>query len=264
MSKLGLATGVFLGCLWVASPAQAQDLPSSTVYFDFGSLVGVPSERIVATSRIRQEDAEFVSRLNAPYGTVLELGAGTRFWGGIGAAFALGIANGKSSGRVEIELPHPSLFNRPASDDTGVFDLKRTEVAMHFGVLTMFQVSDSSSVSLTFGPSYFDLQQMVGSYVDITERFSGSTYIIDIADTYTSTLSGTAWGFHSNFDFAWYGSRNIGFGFHSRYSTGKAKLDTEFFDPIALSIGSGRQDTIRGDTVHVGGFQFGAGVRLRF
>jgi hypothetical protein len=191
----------------------------------------------------------------APTGAAFDFGGGVMFTDtiGLGVLFA-GTAH-KSPADLDIRIPHPTAFNRFATDQAPTEgDLDRVEGAAHIQLMFKAPLDDDRvRVRLFGGPSYFRLEADAVSNIRYVQTFNLLGFNEVEIDSYeTQKVEETAWGFHVGGDVTWFFSRVFGIGGFARLSRGEVTVE----DPDIPADGP--------IDVKVGGFQGGLGLRFRF
>ncbi|MEE2791840.1 MAG: hypothetical protein VX453_09425 [Acidobacteriota bacterium] len=205
------------------------------------------------TQSIYGETATYTATHAIGGGGGFDVGGGYR----VGGNLAVGIAvasRSKSDGLlVEGEIPHPLFFDRHRSSTLARSDLDRTELGIHLQAVWMLPVSEVLRVSLFAGPSIFNVGQDYVSAVDAvdgtaaTENFSNYDEVT-IPGISTSSLSGSGFGVNAGADVTYMFTERLGGRLFGRWAGGNVELATS----------GGAQ------SVKVGGFQTGVGIRIRF
>jgi len=216
------------------------------IYVNGGYQAGSNDFSRTVTFKVYAEDGSFLTNYSVKSAPVFDAGGGLRLWKGLAVGIGVSRYNKSGSGDVKAQVPHPFFFNQMREVDGTAGGLTREETALHLQVLYMVPVG---RIALAFfgGPSFFSIKQTLVSAVSYNESYPYDTATFATATTEGASKSVT--GFNAGVDVAYMFARNIGVGGGVRY----ARAST------TLTSGSA------GDvTMHVGGAQVGAGLRVRF
>lgn len=148
------------------------------------------------------------------------LGGGFRIIGALGAGLQFTQAKYEYTVGLGINIPHPTLFNRFATD-TGATDsmLKRTDSALDISVSDQLPTPDTWRVRVFGGPTVFTMEQEFVDYIDWKQNYTlAGANAVTITGFSSTTVDETAWGFHVGADVAFYFSRYFGVGGGVRFS----------------------------------------------
>jgi hypothetical protein len=242
-----------------AAPAAAQEPPlfippppPRAVFVNVnGGLIAQSQEFTQAADFILYGEAgSFEAQHAIKGGPVVDVAAGVRVAGNM----SLGVAYSRRSTHTRAValtalVPDP-LFTNRHRDATGIAaGLEHGERAVHVQASWRLPVTVEFDVTLFVGPTIFTVDEEVVEGVSVTEGASGTASVSGIA---RSRQRRTAAGFHFGFDTAYMFTRHAGAGAMLRYSRGWTELE--------LPPGSTESDI----TLHPGGFELAAGLRLRF
>jgi hypothetical protein len=186
------------------------------------------------------ETATFSSTNKVKGGGLFDIGGAYRVWGNnLLAGVSVSHVSSKSDGTLTGSIPDPVFFDRPRNVSKTFSDLKHSETAVHIDAIWMLPVANKLDIGLSAGPTIFNVHQDTIPSLTITEP--GPT-----VTTATVSSSKTAVGFNAGIDLQYMIAKKWGVGGLMRYSFGSVTL------PGAT------------DKLTVGGFQIGAGARLRF
>lgn len=192
------------------------------------------------------ETATFKVGYEIGNGALLDLSGGARVWRNFGAGIGFSRFQKSENITVEASLPHPVFFDRPRNVSALASDLEHTESVVHLFGLWMLPVGAKMDVSFFGGPSIFRVRQDLVTDVQIprpeTAPFTGA--VAPIVETARETTVGVNVGA----DFSYMVTPSVGGGVVVRYSATSADLPAS-----ALGVNT-----------DVGGFQLGAGLRVRF
>lgn len=235
-----LTTGAVL--LGTTTGALAQTPPPSKNIFVDVNYGIQPSTRTFSTEAFPVVYGE-VAIIEANHGVnglgFLDVSGGYRVWRDLSVGIALTTTMGEA-GVAEITgaIPHPLFFDRRIETDESVTDLKHKEQSAHLSIMWNSPVTDKIDASVFAGPSYIKVFQ--GLVSDATVR-PGTQEYIPVTDEQTAT----AFGLHVGGDVTYLLTPRLGVGGMVRFV--KAKADLPAVPDLDLA-----------------GFQYGAGIRVRF
>jgi hypothetical protein len=228
--------------LTTASTVAAQVPPAPAtqgfVSVDFGAQ---PARGTINTANAfpkYDETVTFAAEGGVANGPFFQVAGGVHVWRSLSVGVGYSRFSSKSDSTVTATVPHPLFFNQPRTSSQVAPDLQRTENGVHVMALWLIPVTDKIDVSLFGGPSFIHVEQELIASVSIIEGTQNFTPGL-------STNSGTATGGNIGIDGTYMVNRRFGVGVMLRYAGGKVDLESA----------SG---------VKVGGFQIGAGARVRF
>jgi hypothetical protein len=243
-SRRILATAVLvLAC--AASDAWAQGQTGSVIpehVFVNVNAGAQPAQRTIDKSEtfsVYGETASVSSVVPIRNGALFDVSVGYRVWQKLAIAVGYSTFGRPSDTSVVAVVPSPIAFDQFKTTTADRTDLEHEEKAIHIQVVWFIPVSDKIDVSISAGPSFIRVSQDVISAVTIAPGTQ------DINTLTATTEEGTAKGGNVGLDINYLFTKNVGAGVFARYAGGSLDL------PSAPGL-------------QVGGFQVGAGVRLRF
>jgi hypothetical protein len=235
------ATGVAL-CLWNAPDAQAQMqwTDKGFVNVNFGGQA--PSHSLNAETHpdIYGEPASFVAKEDVGGGGFFDISGGYKLWRNMAVGIGITHAGSKSDLAVNASIPDPLVFDQPRSVTVTLPDAKHSETAINLSGTWMMPVTDKIDVGYVFGPTIFMASQDLPGVPTISEPGPSITNLP------RQSTDKTTVGIHFGVDATYLVTPRYGVGLLVRYSWGSADF-----------AGAG-------DSVTLGGFQVGAGLRVRF
>lgn len=194
-----------------------------------------------------REDAEFSAAYDIGGDTVFDVGGGVRLAGGLGFGVAASRFETRAPVSVDARIPHPFFFGRPRSLTGAEPGRTRRETAVHVEVRWFAPTGGRVELAVSGGPTFFSIRQdlVTGVEFDHAYPYNEATY----TGAPTTAASASAVGFHAGADVGFFFSEAAGVGVLVRYSRGSVDLPGE------------GDHTVSADA---GGFQAGAGLRLRF
>lgn len=160
---------------------------------------------------------------------------GYRVTRSFGVAGALSGGQSDAAGSTMASVPSPIRFASPTVVSLASDGLKRRELGYHLQAVYVRPLADRATLSLSGGPSLFQLQQGVPSVV-----LNGSAPATAAANEH-----GTGVGVNVGADFATLFSSHYGAGVFVRYAAGTVNLPSV-------------------SDLKIGGLQVGAGLRIRY
>jgi hypothetical protein len=186
------------------------------------------------------EQGELSTSQEVGGGAIFDLSAGYKVWRNL--AVGMGFSRGGSDAEVAIaaSVPDPNFFDRLRPLTAISPDANHSETAFHFQGTWMVPVTDKIDVGLSFGPTIFNVSQEIPAAITVNEP--GPT----LATTTVVEEKKTVAGFNLGADVTYLITPRFGAGVLLRYTRGSVDFDAAQ------------------DSLTVGGFQFGAGLRVRF
>ena len=212
--------------------------PGSQTYADDG------------TFRLYDEDGRLNVSSEVSSGAVLDFSAGLILY----EQFTLGLGFHRTSSSdpaiITGSAPHPIFFDRPRAFSQTLDDLTRTEQALHFSAGYLRTFNEKFELHVTAGPSQFRFAQQVPASVTIAE--TSSTFTAVQATVATASHKRNVWGGHVGADLSYpvfeSGAALFRVGGYMRYAAASSE-----FAVVTNTV-----------ETKLGGFQIGAGVRVRF
>jgi hypothetical protein len=173
-------------------------------------------------------DGSSIFDLNAEYRFMKNLG--------VGVGFSTFSVTGPLTGLASV--PHPSFFNRHASVTIPEQDAKRSERSVYLTIVGSYRVTEELEVAVYAGPSFLNVEQDLPTGIAVP---AGTQNITTTVEKQSADVVGGIFGV----DVSYFVMRQFGVGGFLRYNGGSVDL------PSA-------------ENSKVGGFQVGAGARIRF
>jgi hypothetical protein len=152
------------------------------------------------------------------------------------------------NGTITGSLPHPLFFDRPRTFTTTVENLEHKEKAVHVQAILFIPFVEKVDFAVSVGPSFFTTTQDFARGVLFSENPpSFNSVTIDAVDV--ATIKESSVGFNLGMDVTYSVTPMIGAGAMLRFT--RSSADFSLADGVSTSVDAG-------------GFQIGAGVRLRF
>lgn len=234
-------------CAGVAPGAQAQmtwtdkGFVNATIGIQGGShsLATSTSFDIYASGEFG-EQASLATTQDVGGGLFFDVSGGYKVWRNL----ALGVGFSRTSSDADVavaaSVPDPLVADRPRAVTTTASGAAHSEVGIHLMGVWMMPVTDKVDVGFSFGPTIFQVSQDVPAAITVNEP--GPT----VSSTTFTSADKTTVGINIGVDVTYLVTPRIGAGMLARYTWGSADLEGA------------------SDKLTVGGFQIGAGVRIRF
>jgi len=173
-------------------------------------------------------------------GALFDIGAGYKVWKNL--AVGLGYSRVQSDGDASLaaNVPDPNFFDRHRGLTGVAPNAEHAEHAIHLQATWVMPVTDKMDVGFSFGPTIFMVSQDVPTAISVTEPAP------TLASTTIVREDKTTVGINLGVDLNYFFRPRIGAGILARYAYGSADLDSA------------------DDSLGLGGFQIGFGLRWRF
>jgi hypothetical protein len=240
---LKMMTAVILASCVCAAPgiATAQTMQwtdKGFVSVNAGGQAASHELRSTTTFPIYGQNAVIESAQGIGGGVLFDFGAAYRVWGNnVLAAVSYSRASSDSDVALAASVPDPVVTNRPRSVTATVGGASHAENAIHLDLIWMMPVANRLDVGFFAGPTIFVVNQETVTTLDVAEPVPTVSASLD-------SVGKTTVGLNAGIDLQYMVTRKWGIGGLARYSWGSADFD--------------------GDSLTLGGFQLGAGVRVRF
>lgn len=229
-------------CTAFAQSAQAQMTwtDKGFVNVSFGVQTGSHSLAAASTFDLYDELGSLETTQDVDGGALFDISGGYKIWRNL--AVGIGFSRVKSDADVAItaRVPDPLVTDSPRSITATASGAEHSETAIHLLGTWMMPVTDKVDVGFSFGPTIFSVKQDVPTAIAVSEP--GPT----VTGTTFTSADKTTVGVTFGVDVTYLVTPRIGAGGLIRYSVGSADLDGA------------------SDSLTLGGFQIGAGVRFRF
>ena len=241
-----MTTAAALGLALCAVPGNAsaqtmQWTDKGYATFNIGAQIGSDDLNSNFSFPLYEETATINSTQKISGGAFFEIGGAYRVWGNNLLA-GVSFTRTKSDADVAItaSIPDPIVFDRPRPVTSEARDAEHSENALHLNAIWMIPVANKLDVGVFGGPTIF----MIGQ-----DTIASAPAVTEPGPTLTATLSEvskTTVGINFGVDVQYLVRTNVAVGGIARYAWGSADIDG-----ATESLG-------------VGGFQLGVGVRYRF
>lgn len=173
-------------------------------------------------------------------GGVVDVSAGYKVWKNLAVGLGYSHVGSKADAVIAASVPDPAVYDRPRAVTASAAGLKHAENAVHVMGTWMVPVTDKIDVGVSAGPSFFSVTQGIPGGVDVVEP--GPT----VSNVVRRESKKSAVGVNLGVDVTYLLTKRIGVGGLARYTRASADIDGA------------------SDSLAVGGFQIGGGVRVRF
>lgn len=240
-----MATVTLALCALVAPAAEAQMTWTDQGFVNVN--VGVQGgSRSLDTSTeftIYDETGSLTTTQDVGGGAFFDVSGGYKVWRNLAVGVGFSRVSSEADVTVQASVPDPVVFDRPRSASASVSGAQYSEVAVHLSGTWMMPVTDKVDVGFAFGPTIFLVSQDLPSALTAGDIGEPGPTIRQVSLT---SVDNTTVGVHFGLDATYLVTPRIGAGVLIRYSVGSADLDGAT------------------DSLTVGGFQIGGGVRVRF
>lgn len=238
------ATLLALGLSACAAPAAAQQMQWTDQGFinaNVGVQVGSHDLTTNTSFTIYDETATVNTSQKVKSGVFFDVGAGYKVWGNNVLASVTYIHSSSDSDvAIAASIPDPVFFDRSRHVTATASGAKHSEDALNFDGTYMMPVTDKIDVGISAGPTLFFVSQDMISSLQVTEP--GPVVGTPSFTKVKKTTVGVNFGVDVNYMI----TKRYWVGGVARYMWGSANL-------------AGATDSLT-----VGGFQIGAGLRVRF
>ena len=243
MKRSLTAAGLALALTTVLAPdafAQMQWTNKGFVNVSFGAQA--PSQELATnnTFDLYNESAILSATQDVGGGVFFDISAGYKVWRNLCVGVGFSHVGSSADFVVNAQIPDPDFFDSPRLVSASVTDANHSQPALHFTGTWMMPVTDKVDVGFQFGPSIFMVSQDLPTAISVSEPGPA------ITDLQVTSVDKTTVGLHFGVDVTYLVTPRIGAGVLARYVWGSADLD-------------GTDDSLT-----LGGFQFGGGLRVRF
>lgn len=170
---------------------------------------------------------------------IWDVTGGMRVWNNFAVALSVSGRSADSDGVTEASIPNPVFYDQPRAVTGSVSDMKHSELWTSVLVGWMYPVTDKFEVMAMAGPTVARVKHEVVRDVSVVEA---ATPTVTVG---LETAKKSVWGLMAGVDGRYLVTDRIGVGAFLRYAAATANLTP----------------TIK---LKVGGFQVGAGVRVKF
>jgi hypothetical protein len=239
-----LASGVVLS-LATAGPASAQMQWTDKAFASINFGAQAPSQSLASTTTpdIYGEPASFASTQDVGGGAFFDISGGYKVWRNLAVGIGVTHVGSTADLTVNASIPDPLFFDAPRHVVVTVPDAHHSQTAINLTGTWVMPITDKIDIGYQFGPTIFMVSQdLPGAPAPgaITEPGPVVSSLPLVGEDKTTV------GIHFGVDRTYMITPRVGVGGIARYSWGSADL-------------AGAEDSLT-----VGGFQIGAGLRVRF
>jgi opacity protein-like surface antigen len=226
----------------VATPARAQMTWTDKAFVNANVGIQTGSQNFTVTTpfEIYGETGSVTSTMDAKGGGFFDVAAGYKVWRNLAIGVGYSWTRGSSDAPVSASVPDPLFFDQLRAVNAMASDVNHQEQALHLTGTWMVPVTDKVDVGLAFGPTIFFIKQDVPNGVDVTEPGPS------VSRVNVGSLDETTVGFHLGIDVTYLVTPRLGVGGLARYTRGSVDVENA------------------SENLKAGGFQVGAGLRVRF
>lgn len=228
---------------FLAVPAQAQMLTWTDQGFVNVTLGGQAGSRTLGadtTFDLYNEQGRLSTTQEVGGGGLFDISAGYKVWRNLAVGLGFSRTGSDSDAAIAASVPDLNVYDAPRAVTGTASGADHSESTIYITGTWMMPVTDKVDVGLSFGPAIFNVSQDVPNAITVTEP-SGA-----INQTTVSRFDETAVGISLGVDVTYLVTPRYGAGLLLRYTRGSVDIEGAT------------------DSLTVGGFQIGAGVRVRF
>lgn len=233
-----LACGLVLSS---ATPAlaQVQWADKGFVNLSAGLQIGTSDVSSTQTFDLYGETATLASAQDVKGGLFIDGQAGYRVWRNLAVGVGVSFISSKSDAAITGSIPDPILFDSPRTATVTAADLAHRET-WFAGLLTWaMPVTDKIDVFFSGGPAFVQVEQELPSAASVSEP--GPT----LTNVSVTKFSESGIGFVVGADLRYMITSRVGLGALAKFSAASVDLNES-------------------TKIDAGGFQLGAGVRIKF
>jgi hypothetical protein len=233
-----------------AGAARAQPLADEPRFFvniDGLYQAGSQDQRRTVPFTVYDEQGAFDIARRIGGGGALDISGAYRVRGSLAVGLGISRFADTATGNVAGAVPHPLFFDRHRPFALEAPDLRHRETGVHLQAIWWVPVTNEWDVAVSVGPSFFSVSQTHVADVQFVEIGAPWDAVsASIAGRADRSASGA--GFNLGAESSYMLTRHLGAGVTLRFA--RATVD----------LPSGAGDA----SVRAGGFQVGAGLRLRY
>ena len=240
MMKAGIVALCVCAAPQLAAAQTMQWTDKGYVSVNVGVQVGSHDLSTSSTFSLYDETATVATTQKIKGSTFFDVGGAYRVWGN---NLLAGVTFSRTSTDADVALtasiPDPAVFDRPRAVTATLSNAKHTENVVHINAIWMIPVANKLDVGIFAGPSIFSVKQQAVGTPTVTEPGP-------VVSTPFTEIKKTSAGFNAGVDVQYMVAKKWGIGGIARYTWGSADI-------------AGATEKLT-----VGGFQIGAGARVRF
>ncbi len=205
-----------------------------------GAQAGSSTSTVTLSPDVYGEPASVTLARDVKGGGLFDISAGRPITGNFGVAVSFSATSSKSNGDLTASIPNPIFFDQPRAVSGSIADLEHSERWLGIHAAWFIPAGEKLDVLLLAGPAIAMVSHDVLTGINVTET-GGTPAVSTTIEGKSKSLVGVQIGA----DVRYMITDMVGVGGFARYSGAKGKIvgDTE---------------------LSVGGFQIGAGLRLKF
>ncbi|MBA3949437.1 MAG: outer membrane beta-barrel protein [Acidobacteria bacterium] len=224
-----------------ATPALAQVKWTDRAFagLSTGIQIGTSGVTNTQTFELFGEEASLLSQQDVKGGLFFDGQFGYKVWNNVALGVGITFTQAKADAALTGSLPDPVFFSSPRSATAAVADLAHREIWYSALATWVMPVTDKIDVFFSGGPAFVQVEQELPNSVTVTEPGPS------ITDVGVTKFSKSGIGFVAAADMRYMITSRIGVGALAKFSASKV-------------------DITEGTSMDVGGFQLGAGIRMKF
>lgn len=244
MMKAGVLALCLCAAPRIASAQTMQWTDKGYVSVNGGAQAGSHNLDSSSSFPLYDETATVSTSQKVKSGGFFDIGGAYRVWGkNLLAGLTFSHTSSDSNVSLEAHIPDPVVFDKLRTVTSSQSGAKHSENTVHLDAIWMIPVANKIDVGVFGGPSIFAVKQDTVGTLTVSEPGPSVTAPLGSA---SKTTVGVNFGADVQYLIGKVAGRSWGVGATARYSVGSASLP-----------GASKKLT-------VGGFQIGAGARLRF
>jgi hypothetical protein len=244
MTKAGILVVCLCAAPRVVSAQTMQWTDKGYVTVNGGGQAGSHTLDSSSSFPLYDETATVNTSQKVKGGGLFEIGGAYRVWGkNLLAGVSFTHTSSNSDVSLNASIPDPVVFDKPRTVTSSQGGAKHSENTVHLDAIWMIPVANKIDVGVFGGPSIFAVKQDTVGTLTVGEPGPSVTAPLGSA---SKTTVGVNFGADVQYILGKLGGRSWGVGVTARYCVGSASLP-----------GASKKLT-------VGGFQIGAGGRVRF
>lgn len=234
-----LVGGLLLG---TAVNASAQTTWDENFFLNASVGVGIGAGDVstTGTPSIYDEPATITATRSIGTAFLYDITAGLPISGNFGAAVSFSARSGSADGTMTGSIPDPVFFDQPRAVTGPISDMDYSERWLGFLAAWVTPVGEKLDLFVLAGPAIAMVEAGAPAGVAVTEAAGGPTVVVSL-----DSVSKTLFGIQAGVDLRYMLTETVGVGGFARYSGAWGDLQ-------------------EGSSHTAGGFQLGAGVRLKF
>jgi hypothetical protein len=231
-------------CAVAAPSAQAQMMWTDQAFVNVSGGMQTGSRTLATASSfpLYEETATVTTSQDVEGGGFFDVSGGYKVHRNLAVGLGYSRTGSTADAAIAASIPSPAVHDQFRSVTASSTDLKHNESALHFTATWMMPVTDKIDVGVFAGPTIFMVEQDVPASLTVTEP-GPAINAVSISTTDKSSA-----GFHLGVDVAYMITPRFGVGGLARYTRGSIEIEGAADD----------------EKLAVGGFQIGAGLRVRF